>query len=208
MNLLFSFIYTLRNVIRLSPLHQFLLNLLVPVAGILLFQWTPGNVLFGFGITMVNYWLANLVLLLFFIKKEQAPTRISRSLQFSFYFLLSLAGFYFFVDFLAGHQSHSIAITMRSLQVLLICLLYWLQFWRYLQVTRPAGRIDADRLTKDISYRLTGIYLTLFCIIGYLFSFWSGTNVMNYALAFALIFACSLTDLVLIAVKMPTKSLP
>lgn len=49
---------------------------------------------------------------------------------------------------------------------------------------------------------MTGIYLTLFCVMCFVFSFWSATDVANYALAFVLIFAKSLTDLVIAAVRM------
>lgn len=186
-------------------MHQFLLNILVPVAGILLFNWTPGNILFCFGITMINYWLTNLALLLFFVKKEQVPQKISKALVFSFYFILSLVFFYLFIYVLSDRKNSSLHITMRPIQVLIITGLYWMQFYQFLAITKPSEKVDINRLTKEVSYRLTGIYLTLFCIIGYLFSFWSGTTIMNYALAFSLVFACSLTDLVLISVKMSSK---
>jgi hypothetical protein len=97
-------------------------------------------------------------------------------------------------------------ITMNSTQSVFIVAIYWLQFIYYLHIAQPSGKIKSEEINKEVSYRMTGIYLTLFCVIMYIFSFWSNTNVMNYALVFVLIFAKSLTDLVMIAIKMANQS--
>ena len=191
---------------RLSPLHQFFLNILLPFCGIIFLHWTPGNVLFCFGVELVNYWLCNVVLLLFYVTEEPTNKRLYNAGQFSFYYLLSMVGFYFFIRFLSDPKNSSMQISMNSNQVIFIVALYWLQFINYLHITHPAGKIRTAEVNKEVMYRLTGIYLTLFCVVMYVFSFWSNTNVMNYALAFVLIFAKSLADLVMIARKIANEN--
>ena len=201
MNSILNIFNSVRAFVHLSPLHQFLLNILIPFCGIIFLDWTPGNVLFCFGIELVNYWLCNLILLLFYAKEEYGQDRIKNALQFSFYFLASMAGFYWFIRFISDRTNDSMQISLEKSQIIPIVALYWLQFIYYLYVAKPKGKAEMDEINKEVTYRLTGIYLILFCIIMYVFSFWSNTNVMNYALAFSLIFARSLMDLVMIARK-------
>jgi hypothetical protein len=80
----YSIVSLLSSFVRLSPLHQFWLNLLIPVLGIILFHWTPGAVLLCFVIELVNYWLCNTILLLFFVSNETFKKRIVNALKFSF----------------------------------------------------------------------------------------------------------------------------
>lgn len=188
--------------VRLSPLRQFWLNIFVPICGIVFFHWTPGSVLFCFFIELINYWLCNTVLLLFYVKNEPTDKRIINALKFSFYFILSLVGYYYFIAYLSNTKDTSMNTNITYGQIIAMTILYWLQFAYYLRVEQPAGKISSAIINKEVSYRMTGIYLTIFCIICYIFVFWTNTNVMNYAMVFSMIFAKNLTDLVLIAVKM------
>jgi hypothetical protein len=97
----YSIVSLLSSFVRLSPLHQFWLNLLIPVVGIILFHWTPGAVLFCFVVELINYWLCNTVLLLFFVSNESFKIRIANALKFSFWNIVCLIGFYFAIAHLS-----------------------------------------------------------------------------------------------------------
>jgi hypothetical protein len=106
----YSIVSLLSSFVRLSPLHQFWLNLLIPVVGIILFHWTPGAVLFCFVIELINYWLCNTVLLLFFVSNETFKIRIANALKFSFWNIVCLVGFYLAI----AHLSDAKDVTMET----------------------------------------------------------------------------------------------
>ncbi len=189
------------NFTRLSPLHQFWINIIIPFCGLIFFNWTPGNVLFCFGIEMVNYWLYNAALLQFYVTNESTENLNMKVIKFSFYSISSIVGFFFFVHIMCDNKNPSMAIRMDIREIIVIVLLYWVQFVYYLYVAKPLGKITSAEIINDVFIRLTGIYLTVFCLVGYLFVFWSNTNIMNYALTFSLVFAKSLADLVMVARK-------
>jgi Family of unknown function (DUF6498) len=195
------FIRILINIIRLSPLQQFLLNILIPVGGIIFFKWLPGAILFYFMLEMVNYWLCNLILLLGFAKASSVKERWQRAGIFSFWFWAALIGFYLFVGFMSDAKSGSMATNITYGQIIGVVLIYWLQFAFFIYTMKPKNKMTQDVVIKEVEYRMTGIYLTLFCVICYVFSFWSQTETMNYALAVVLVFSKSLADLVLILIR-------
>jgi hypothetical protein len=195
------FIRILINIGRLSPLHQFWLNILIPVGGIIFFKWLPGAILFYFMLEMVNYWLCNLVLLLWFAKAPSVRERWQRAGIFSFWFWAALIGFYFFVAFMSDPKSASMATNITYGQIIGVVFIYWVQFIIFLYRAKPKNKATQDVIIKEAGYRLIAIYITLFCVIGYAFVFWSQTETMNYALAFVLVFAKSLADLVLTAIR-------
>lgn len=186
-------------------LYHFWLNILIPFCGIIFFHWTPGSVLFYFFIESINYWLCNTVLLLFYVSEEDKKVRIMNALKFSIYFILSLVGFYFFIVFLVDAKDSSMETNVTYGQIITVTVLYWLQFAFYLYTEKPKGKVTIDAINNEVSWRMTGIYFTIFCIVLYVFSFWSNTSVMNFAIAFVMIFAKSLTDLVIITVKMGSE---
>ena len=198
----YSIVSLLSSFVRLSPLHQFWLNILIPAVGIIFFHWTPGAVLFCFIIELINYCLCNAILLLFYVTDQPANKRITNTLKFSFWFIVSLIGFYYFIAFMTNAKDSSMETNVTYGQIIAMTVLYWLQFIWYLGIEQPKGKITTAIINKEVSNRMTGIYLTMFCLIGYIFSFWSQTRVMNFAMAFVMIFAKNLTDLVLIAVEM------
>lgn len=200
-----SIIRALSMFTRLSPLRQFWLNILIPVCGILFFNWVPGAVLFYFMIELVNYWLCNLVLLLWFAKVPSQKERRKRAAVFSLWYWVSLIGFYLFISYLSDPKSASMATNITYGQIITVTLIYWLQFALFLYTSRPKNKMTQEAVIKEVSYRLTGIYMILFCIIGYVFVFWTHTETMNYALAFVLVFAKSLADLVMIAIRVSRK---
>lgn len=183
-------------------LYHFWLNILIPCCGIIFFHWTPGSVLFYFFIELINYWLCNTVLLLFYVSEEDKKVRMMNVLKFSFYFIISLVGFYFFIVFLVDAKDSSMDTNVTYGQIITVTILYWLQFAFYLYKEKPKGKVTMAAINKEVSNRMTGIYFTIFCVVLYVFSFWSNTKVMNFAIAFVMIFAKSLTDLVIIVMKM------
>lgn len=191
----------LSTFIRLTPLRQLLLNILIPVCGIIFFHWLPGSILFYFIIELVNYWLCNLIMLLWFAKAPSVKERWKQAAIFSFWNWVSLIGFYLFIAFMSDAKSASMATNITYGQIIGVMLIYWLQFAIFLYTTKPKNKMTQDTVIKEVWYRLIAIYMTIFCVVGYIFSFWSQTETMNYALAFVLVFAKSLADLVLIAVR-------
>lgn len=187
---------------QLSPFHQFWLNIIIPFCGIIFFHWTPGSVLFCFAIELINYWFCNAILLQFYVTNETTVARNKNVLKFSGYFIASLVGFYFFILMFADTKSDAMKTGVTYGQIIGMTALYWIQFGFYLWNTKPKGKITTASINKEVSYRLTGIYMVLICVMGYIFSFWSNTDVANYALAFVLIFAKSLVDLVFVAMRM------
>jgi hypothetical protein len=186
---------------RFSPLRQFWLNILIPVCGILFFKWMPGAILFYFMIELINYWLCNLVLLLWFAKAPSPKERRKRAAVFSCWYWVSLVGFYLFISYMSDPKSASMATNITYGQIITVTLIYWLQFALFLYTAKPKNKMTQDAVIKEVSYRLTGIYMILFCVIGYVFVFWTQTETMNYALAFVLVFAKSFADLVMIAIR-------
>ncbi len=188
--------------LRLSVFQQFLLSILIPSCGIIFFNWLPGAVLFYFMLEMVNYWLCNLVLLLWFTKALSKEVRWQNAGIFSFWFWLSLIGCYFYVGFMTDPKSLSMATNITYGQMIGITLIYWIQFAIFLFTAKPGDKTTQDVVIKQVYYRLTAIYFTLFCVTGYVFVFWSHTDVMNFAMAFVIVFAKGLADLVLISYRM------
>lgn len=198
----YSIFSLLTSFVRLSPLHQFWLNLLIPVAGILFFHWTPGAVLFCFVIELINYWLCNTVLLLFFVANETAKQRLLTALRFSFWNIVCLVGFYFAIAHLSNAKDASMETNITYGQIILITLLYWLHFILFLRSVKSKSQFNSKAIIHDVNIRLTCIYFGMFVIIGYGFIFWTKTKVMNYALVFVMIFVKNMADLVLISLKM------
>lgn len=193
--------------LRLSLFQQFLLSILIPCCGIIFFKWLPGAVLFYFMLELANYWLCNLVLLLWFAKASSTKERWKQAGIFTFWNWVSLIGFYLFVAVMSDSKSASMATNITYGQMLIVILIYWTQFAIFLYSATPKNKMTQDAIIKEVSYRLTGIYLTIFCVIMYFFVFWTNTETMNYALAFVLVFAKNLADLVLIAVRMSKEEL-
>jgi hypothetical protein len=202
---MFSLIRIFSMFTRLSPLRQFWLNILVPVCGILFFKWLPGAILFYFMIELVNYWLCNLVLLLWFAKAPSQKERWKQAAVFSGWYWVALAGFYLFIGWMADPKSASMAMNIPYGQLIIVTLIYWLQFVLFLKTTKPKDKMTQEIIIKEISYRLTAVYMVLYCIIGYVFVFWTQTETMNYALAFVLVFAKSFADLVMMAVRVSNE---
>ena len=190
------------KLLRLSVFQQFLVSVLIPCCGIIFFKWLPGAVLLYFMLEMVNYWLCNLLLLLGFAKALSKKERWQNAGIFSFWFWIFLIGFYLYVAFMSDSKSASMATNITFGQMIGVTLIYWIQFVIFLYSAKPKNKTTQDIVIKEVYYRLTAIYFTLFCVIGYFFVFWSQTEVMNYAMAFVLVFAKSLADLVLIAIRM------
>lgn len=92
-------------------------------------------------------------------------------------------------------------------QIIEVTLIYWLQFVLFLYTTKPKNKMTQDAVIKDVWYRLIGVYMIIFCVIGYVFVFWQHTETMNYTLAFVLIFAKNLADLVVIAIRIRKEKL-
>lgn len=196
-----SFLQLLNNFIRLSPLRQFWLNILIPVCGIIFFGWLPAAILFYFIIEMANYWLCNLVLMLWFATAPSPMVRRKSAATFTIWFWAALFGFYWFTRFMSDPKADGMTTNITIAQVIAVVLIYWVQFVFYLYKTKPKGKMTQERIIKDVSYRMTAIYMVLFCVIAYVFAFWSQTAVVSYALAVVLVFAKSLADLVLIAIR-------
>ena len=203
-----SFIQVLNNIIRLSPLRQFLLNILVPVFGIIFFNWLPGAILFYFMIEMANYWLCSLVLMLWFATAPSVTERRNRAISFTLWFWAGLIAFYLFIHFMSDPKAISMATNITWGQIIIVVLTYWAQFAVYLYRARAKGKMTQESIIKEVSYRMTATYMILFCIIGYVFVFWSQTAIMSYALAIVLVFAKSLADLVLIAIRYSRQQQP
>ena len=129
----YSIVSLLSSFVRLSPLHQFWLNLLIPVLGIILFHWTPGAVLFCFVIELINYWLCNTVLLLFFVSNETFKIRIVNALKFSFWNIVCLIGFYFAIAHLSDAKDVTMETNITYGQISVITLLYWFHFILFLR---------------------------------------------------------------------------
>src|ERR1051326_4323434 len=193
--------------LRLSLFQQFLLSILIPGCGIVFFKWLPGAVLFYFMLELVNYWLCNLVLLLWFAKASSTKERWKQAGILTFWNWVSLIGFYLFVAFMSDPKSASMATNITYGQMLIITLVYWGQFALFLYSTKPKNKMTQDAIIKEVAYRLTGIYLAIFCVIMYFFAFWTNTETMNYALAVVLVFAKGLADLVLIAIRVSKEEL-
>ncbi|MEP6674416.1 MAG: DUF6498-containing protein [Ferruginibacter sp.] len=192
--------------LRLSLFQQFLLSILIPCCGIIFFKWLPGAILFYFMLELVNYWLCNLILLLWFAKALSKKERWQNAGIFSFWFWVSLIGFYLYVAFMSDSKSASMATNITYGQMIGVTLIYWIQFVIFLYSANPKNKTTQDVVIKEVYYRLIAIYLTLFCVIGYVFVFWSQTEVVNYAMAFVLVFAKSLADLVFIAIRTSKES--
>lgn len=197
----YSIVSLLSSFVRLSPLHQFWLNLLIPVVGIILFHWTPGAVLFCFVIELINYWLCNTVLLLFFVSNETFKIRTTNALKFSFWNIVCLIGFYFAIAHLSDAKDVTMETNITYGQILVITLLYWFHFVLFLRSIKNKN-FTSNAIIHDVNIRLTCIYFGMFVIIGYGFIFWTKTKVMNYALVFVMIFVKNMADLVLISLKM------
>ncbi len=197
----YSIVSLLSSFVRLSPLHQFWLNLLIPVVGIILFHWTPGAVLFCFVIELINYWLCNTVLLLFFVSNETFKIRITNALKFSFWNIVCLVGFYFAIAHLSDAKDVTMETNITYGQILVITLLYWFHFILFLRSIKNKN-FTSNAIIHDVNIRLTCIYFGMFVIIGYGFIFWTKTKVMNYALVFVMIFVKNMADLILISLKM------
>ena len=197
----YSIVSLLSSFVRLSPLHQFWLNLLIPVVGIILFHWTPGAVLFCFVIELINYWLCNTVLLLFFVSNETFKIRTTNALKFSFWNIVCLVGFYLAIAHLSDAKDVTMETNITYGQILVITLLYWFHFILFLRSIKNKN-ITSNAIIHEVNIRLTCIYFGMFVIIGYGFIFWTKTKVMNYALVFVMIFVKNMADLVLISLKM------
>ena len=193
--------------LRLSVFQQFFLSILIPCCGIIFFKWLPGAILFYFMLEMVNYWLCNLVLQLWFATAASKKERWQSAGIFSFWFWVSLIGFYLYVAFMSDPKSASMATNITYGQMIGVTLIYWIQFAIFLYRAKPGNKTTQDVIIKEVYYRLIAIYLTLFCVIGYVFVFWSQTEVVNYAMAFVLVFAKGLADLVFISIRMSKESL-
>lgn len=205
MKSIYSIFSLLSSFGRLSPLQQFWWSIIIPSLGIIVFHWTPGSVLFYFVIELLNYWLCNLILLLFYAKANSNRERFLESLKFSLWYCVCLIGFYYYITAMGNSTNQSMEINVAFGQIIVVTIIYWAQFVYFVFSTKPKNNISIDKIIKEVSYRLTGVYFTLFCVIGYIFVFWTKTEIMNYALAFVLIFAKSLTDLVLVAVKLSNE---
>jgi hypothetical protein len=188
--------------LRLSLIQQFLLSILIPCCGIIFFKWLPGAILLYFMLEMVNYWLCNMILLLGFAKALSKKERWQNAAIFSFWFWVSLIGFYLYVAFMSDSKSASMATNITYGQMIGVTLIYWIQFVIFLDGVKPQNKTTQDVIIKEVYYRLIAVYFTLFCVIGYVFIFWSQTELVNYAMAFVLVFAKSLADLVLISIRM------
>lgn len=197
----YSIVSLLSSFVRLSPLHQFWLNLLIPVVGIILFHWTPGAVLFCFVIELINYWLCNTILLLFFVSNETFKIRTTNALKFSFWNIVCLIGFYFAIAHLSDAKDVTMETNITYVQIILITLLYWFHFVLFLRSIKNKN-FTSNAIIHDVNIRLTCIYFGMFVIIGYGFIFWTKTRVMNYALVFVMIFVKNMADLILISLKM------
>ena len=197
----YSIVSLLSSFVRLSPLHQFWLNLLIPVVGIILFHWTPGAVLFCFVIELINYWLCNTVLLLFFVSNETFKIRTTNALKFSFWNIVCLIGFYFAIAHLSDAKDVTMETNITYGQILVITLLYWFHFILFLRSIKNKN-FTSNAIIHEVNIRLTCIYFGMFVIIGYGFIFWTKTKVMNYALVFVMIFVKNMADLILISLKM------
>lgn len=198
----YSIFSLLSSFVRLSPLHQFWLNLLIPVCGIVFFHWTPGAVLFCFVIELINYWLCNTVLLLFYTSDETNRQRIITALKFSFWNIVCMVGFYFAIAHLSNAKDASMETNVTYGQIIIITLLYWFHFIFFLRSVKDKSQFSSKAIIHDVNIRLTCIYLGMFMIIGYGFIFWTKTKVMNYALVFAMLFVKNVADLLLISLKM------
>ena len=197
----YSIVSLLSSFVRLSPLHQFWLNLLIPVLGIILFHWTPGAVLFCFVIELINYWLCNTILLLFFVSNETFKIRTTNALKFSFWNIVCLIGFYFAIAHLSDAKDVTMETNITYGQISVITLLYWFHFILFLRSIKNKN-LTSNAIIHDVNIRLTCIYFGMFVIIGYGFIFWTKTKVMNYALVFVMIFVKNMADLILISLKM------
>jgi hypothetical protein len=189
------------KLLRLSVFQQFLLGILIPCCGIIFFKWLPSAILFYFMLEMVNYWLCNLVLLLWFVKAPSKKERWQSAGIFSFWCWVSLIGFYLYVVFMSDSQSAFMATNITYEQMIGVTLIYWIQFIIFLYNAKPKNKTTQGVVIKEVYYRLIAIYFTLFCVIGYFFVFWSQTKVMDYAMAFVLVFAKGLADLVIISIR-------
>ena len=193
--------------IQLSPFYLFWLNIIIPFCGIIFFHWTPGSVLFCFVIELINYWFCNAILLQFYVTNETIIAKNKNVLKFSGYFIVSLIGFYYIILMFANTKSDAMKTQITYGQIIGMTILYWIQFGYYLWNSKPKGKVTTASINKDVFNRMSGIYLVLFLIMGYVFSFWSNTDVTNYALAFVLVFAKSLVDLVFVAMRMSDEIL-
>ncbi|MEI9954805.1 MAG: hypothetical protein WDM90_00475 [Ferruginibacter sp.] len=146
-------------------------------------------------------------MLLGFAKALSKKERWQNAGIFSFWFWVSLIGFYLYVAFMSDSKSASMATNITYGQIIGVTLIYWIQFVIFLASAKPKNKTTQDVIIKEVYYRLIAIYLTLFCVIGYVFVFWSQTEVVNYAMAFVLVFAKSFADLVLILVRMSTAEI-
>lgn len=194
---MYSFISLLSGFIRLPPGKQALMNMAIPLCGLLFFKWMPAAVLVFFALEFLNYWLCNTVLLLLFVRNETVIKRVKNAFFFSLYFLLSIAGFCLFVVLLTGKNIAELLHSITQLQFLFIVSLYWLQFIIYLLVAKPAGQVTTSSIKREVYYRLTLIYFLFICY-AILFAFFAGSVTMGYVLAFIVIFSKSFVDYILI----------
>ncbi len=194
---MYSFISILSGFIRLPPGKQALMNMAIPLCGLLFFKWMPAAVLVFFALELLNYWLCNTVLLLLFVRNETVIQRVKNVFFFSLFFLLSIAGFCLLVVLLTGKNSAELLNSITQLQFLIIVSLYGLQFIIYILVAKPAGKVTTATINREVYYRLTLIYFLFICY-AILFAFFSGSITMLYVLAFILIFSKSFVDYILI----------
>src|SRR4051812_42464555 len=146
--------------LRLSLFQQFLLSILIPCCGIIFFKWLPGAIVLYFMLEMVNYWLCSLVLLLGFTKALSKKERWQSAGIFSFWFWVSLIGFYLYVASMSDSKSASMATNITYGQMIGVTLIYWIQFVFFLYSSKPKNITTQDVVIKDVYYRLIAIYLT------------------------------------------------
>ncbi len=193
---MYSLLSLLSGFIRLPPGKQALMNMAIPLCGLLFFNWMPAAVLVFFGVELLNYWLCNTVLLLLFVRNESIMQRVKNTFFFSLFFLLSIGGFCLLIVLLTGKNIAELLNSISQLQFLFIVSLYLLQFIIYLLVAKPAGKVTTVAIKREVYYRLTLTYFLFICY-AILFAFFAGSVTMGYVLAFILIFSKSLVDYIL-----------
>jgi hypothetical protein len=179
--------------VKLSPLQQFWLTLFLPLAGLALLDWTPGNVLFCFILEMSLYALFNFILVVFMSGGMQPGRRLFVGLLFIMGFIIGTLAFFILIGYFFKGADPSMQVTMTPRQRQITAGVYILHFLLYLIRTRPFGKINAARLQDEVSYRFTRIFGLLFLIL-ICFSFLRSSPVINYILVLALIFAKGYVD--------------
>jgi Family of unknown function (DUF6498) len=179
--------------VKLSPLQQFWLNLLLPLAGLALLNWTPGNVLFCFILEMCLYALFNFILVVFMSGGLKPGRRLYIGLLFILGFIIGTLAFFILIGYFFKGADPSMQVIMTPRQRQLTAGIYILHFFIYLIHTRPFGKINAARLQDEVSYRFTRIFGLLFLIL-ICFSFLRSSPFINYILVLSLIVAKGYVD--------------